>query len=50
MLVQGLLFTPIEAARVTNNIDKIRVTWDSVPNAVMYELVITDGKSAKIAT
>ena len=46
MLVQGMLFTPAEAAEV-KDIDKIRVTWDSVPNAVMYELVITDGKSEK---
>jgi lysophospholipase L1-like esterase len=46
MLVQGVLLTPVEAAQVTP-IDKIRVSWDSVPNAVMYELVITDGKSAK---
>ncbi len=46
MLVQGGLVTPVEATQVTH-IDKIRVTWNSVPNAVMYELVITDGKSAK---
>lgn len=44
MLLQGLLFTPVEASKVMN-IDKVRVTWDSVPNAVMYELVITNGKS-----
>lgn len=44
MLVQGMLFTPAEAAKVMN-IDKIRVTWDSVPNAVMYELVVTNGRS-----
>lgn len=46
MLVQGILLTSIEAAKVTN-IDKIRVAWDSVPNAVMYELVVTNGKSTQ---
>lgn len=46
MIVMGISLAPVGAARAAN-IDKIRVAWDSVPNAVMYELVVTNGRSTQ---
>lgn len=39
-----LIASPAEAANLTSP-QKIRISWDSIPNAVMYELVVTNGKS-----
>lgn len=45
VFLQTCLFVmPVEAAKKQESINKVRIVWESIPNAVMYELVVTKGK------
>lgn len=47
VLVQAPLRVQAEAADMRQRIYKVRVVWEAVPDAVMYQLVVTKGKSMK---